>query len=108
MNSYLRMSPCRKCGDQDASSKFDKPRRMTPLHMEILLHYNCRPGDWDCPTQTHSDYVMEHLKAGLLEPYKDPARQKFCISERGEFWLNAALNLPLPVSKWEIPKESDK
>ena len=77
---------------------------MTPLHMTILLHYHTRPGDWDQLTETHSDFVLDHLKAGLLEPYKRGDSQKYCISEKGEAWLDAALNLPMPEAKWVVPK----
>lgn len=76
---------------------------MTPLHMSILLHYHTRPGDWECPTDTHNQFVADHLRHGLLEPYKRGDGQKYCISEKGEVWLRAALDTPMPGADMENP-----
>ncbi len=74
---------------------------MTPLHLNILLHYYSHDDDWVMPTQTHLDYAQNHLDDGMLT--KDHNRKtKLAITDKGRFFIDYILSLPLPESSYTI------
>lgn len=78
---------------------------MTPLHIEILLHYNSRPCDMehmDAPAVY--DYCQDLLNLGILTfENLDGARNSYKLTEKGHAWLDGILATPLPVQKWAMP-----
>lgn len=79
---------------------------MTPLHLEILLWYNSRGRDWDCLTALHGDYRGNLVDEGLLDYNKKAetiSDASYIITDKGRFWLQSVLELPLPESTFVIP-----
>lgn len=77
---------------------------MSPLTFQILLHYYYAGYDWDFKTDTHVSSRNFLIREGLIE--KDSAAippKEFRITEKGGFFIDTALNLPMPVMKWEMP-----
>lgn len=82
---------------------------MTPLQLEILLHYyaslgDYREGDFSAPAVRKA---IDDFKGplGLLRPAKENTSRGSCyvITERGRTFLNHVLELPLPVQTWVMP-----
>jgi hypothetical protein len=83
---------------------------MSPLEIEILLHYYCLPtdyrdGDFSAPAVKNAiERFRDELN--LLEPtqsmdvYHDP---HYRITERGRVFVEALCNMPLPVKQWVMP-----
>ena len=84
---------------------------MSPLEIEILLHYYCCPtdyrdGDFSAPAvQDAIERFRDEIN--LLEPtqsmdvYHDP---HYRITERGRVFVEALCNMPLPVKTWVMPE----
>ena len=79
---------------------------MTPLDLEILLHYSChtdedfRCGDMSAPAVREAiDWFVDDV--GMLEPSFPGAAYK--LTEKGRFFVAQLCDLPLPVSKWVMP-----
>ena len=83
---------------------------MSPLEIEILLHYYYCPvdyqgGDISAPAVKNAiERFRDELN--LLEPtqsmdvYHDP---HYRITERGRVFVEALCNMPLPVKQWVMP-----
>jgi len=78
---------------------------MTPLQIDILLHYRCRgvdyrEGDFSAPAVR--DAIDEFLEfSGMLQESMDDGDKKYELSDRGEFYVSALCDMPLPV--WAMP-----
>ena len=87
---------------------------MTPIQIEIMLHYHCRTtnygedkGNGDAPAVVRA--IREFLENGMLElnpgtgkiPFPSPNLR---IGERGKAYVMALLCVPLPVCEWRIPE----
>lgn len=79
--------------------------KITPLHIEIMLHYNCgtsdyRDGDFSAPAVSNSInelYRNELLKNTLT------GNDRFCITEKGRAWIYGLCQTPMPIQKWVMP-----
>lgn len=80
---------------------------MTPLHIEIMLHYNASPddyreGDFSAPAVREaldlflSEYLIEH---GGRRPSTN-----YQITDRGLAYVRFLCEMPLPVNSWVMPK----
>lgn len=82
---------------------------MTPLEIEILLHYATRATDYrngDFSAPAVRDAVERFVGAGLLVE-RDPGQTPlYWMLERGHAYVDALCKLPLPVQVWVIPKEA--
>lgn len=71
--------------------------RLTPLEMEMLLHFYCRPTPFETPA--NADLVSQSLRrlhdAGLIDRMDFPS-----TTDKGRAWVERALSTPLPVQKW--------
>jgi hypothetical protein len=88
---------------------------MTPLGINILLHYHSRVDDyggesrnWSAPAVVEMiDYFLKH---GLLEHKfyeKGTAVVKYKITKMGHEYVEQGLcRVPLPVNEWRIPWEN--
>ena len=79
---------------------------MTPLEIDILLHYYTRPGEYgqkddnfNAPAVQSSFRRME--SAELLEMVSPDLPYK--ITERGKAYIDAFCKLPLPEQYWAVP-----
>ncbi len=75
---------------------------MTPIEIEILLHYRYRPsdfrdGDFSAPAVRNA--IERFLTLGLLEPWAEEDRS-YRLGSRGEAYVNALCAMPLPVRQW--------
>ena len=84
---------------------------MSPLEIEILLHYYYCPGDYqngDFSAPAVEDAIERFRDVhNLLEPtqsmdvHHDP---HYRITERGRVFVEALCNMPLPIKTWVMPK----
>jgi len=86
---------------------------MTPLEIEILMHYYIYSTDYldgvfdITPIQDAIEHLRDESK--LLEPthltnvYHDP---HYRLTERGYAYIQALCNVPLPIQIWVMPAES--
>lgn len=93
---------------------------MTPLLIEIVLHYHCRAddyrgGDYSAPAVREGiDWLRD--EARLIEFVPEDARSlsrgtwgyipaAYRLTERGKTYVEALQSMPLPVQVWVMPKE---
>ncbi len=88
---------------------------MTPLEIEILMHYHCMGGDYrdgDHSAPAVKDAISRFLDENLLThegfhpEYFPDGRQKarYAATDRTRAYLEALQAVPLPVQIWVIPK----
>jgi hypothetical protein len=83
---------------------------VTPLGIEIMLHYYCRADDY--PRQEFPAVGTELANlvgAGVLArgPHpklRDHEPTRFHLTEGGEVYVEALKAVPLPVRKWVMPE----
>jgi hypothetical protein len=80
--------------------------RMSPLKIEILLHYYCLSGDYDierlgAPAQ--SSAVAEFIELGLLRHSERPGQKYEGVSGALKPYVEALCAVPLPQQQWVIP-----
>ena len=82
---------------------------MTPLDIELLLHYHCRACDFerlDAPAVRES---LDHfLREGILRSRSEadgaayPA--SYIVTEKGFVLVQALCATPYPVQRWVMPE----
>jgi hypothetical protein len=80
---------------------------MSPLALKVLLHYYVTPAQFD-KNKAHDielEAIAQFLRDGLLQERQAgrAGDDSYEITQRGQAYCYAALNLPLPEMKWEIP-----
>lgn len=77
---------------------------MTPLQIEILLHYHCCPGDYrdgDFAAPAVREAIDGFRDAGLL---KDSGQGRIYEPTDGvRAYVDALCAVPLPVLQWVVP-----
>jgi len=80
---------------------------MSPLGIEILLHYHCRVDDFrsgDFSAPAVRDLIDAFTSEGMLIPNATPGYHRtYQLSERGETYVNALCRVPYPINKWCMP-----
>lgn len=79
---------------------------MTPLELNIILHYYCCTTDFrDLDLPTISDSVGAFLDARLLEIATATVEVKYVITRRGRCFVEALKKVPLPQRRviYEVP-----
>ena len=87
---------------------------MTPLEIEILLHYytrsnDYRDGDFSFPAVRETlDCFREDLNLIEYWPEDDNTRpdQTYRLTERGRIYAEALKAVPLPIQIWVMPDTS--
>lgn len=78
---------------------------MTPLQLEILLHYYAKADDYRCGdfgAPSVRDAIEHFKREELLE--SDPTQQRcYTLGERGRVLVEAVLSVPLPERRWVMP-----
>ena len=77
---------------------------MTPFEFDILLHYHCIATDHRACVDNVPIWPQTRdwmLKEGLLVTPSRMGSRTYDLGPRGEVFIQAALNLPLPV--WAMP-----
>lgn len=78
---------------------------MTPLEIEILLHYYYTGGE-DFPRRNApaaQEAIARFLNLGLLEVASHPTGAQYHATKGVEVYVEALMAVPLPVRKWLIP-----
>lgn len=83
---------------------------ITNLQLSVIMSaYTNGPYDYFPDTETYREQVTILLDEGIIEPSPVRANNnlyKYCITEKGKFYLENLLAIPFPVEtkSWEIPK----
>lgn len=80
---------------------------MSPLGINIMLHYYCCCDDWQCLTEAHTELVVGFQRQGLLTEQWRTADEKdmpkYRISARGTAYVKFLCAMPLPEIRWYVP-----
>jgi len=80
---------------------------MTPLQLEILLHYrgaarDYRDGDFSAPAVREA---ISWLYAGVgMLKHTRFGQPEYQLTEKGEFFVEQLCAMPLPVCVWRMPE----
>lgn len=80
---------------------------MTPLQLEILLHYyacanDFRDGDFSAPAVREA---IDRFKASeMLTINIERSAATYMLTERGRVYVEAVLVVPLPEKRWVMPE----
>ena len=69
--------------------------KLTPLHLEILMHYNCSNNFFRASNQTIIEFHNDLVKLNLLD-----INNGYFITDKGKVWLEHILETPMPVQEW--------
>lgn len=78
---------------------------MSPYQIDILLWYYTRPTDHPDLERKPPVYepIMQGFVAdGLLKP--ETERVRYSLTERGQVYVRALQDVPLPEAAWVIPR----
>lgn len=76
---------------------------LTPLHLEIVLHYYARAEDMvnlDAPAV--QGYAMHLISEGILQSGSKHEGCSLTVTPKGAFWLMSLLSVPFPEQIWKI------
>lgn len=81
---------------------------MTPLKIEMLLHYYCRPDDYrggDFTAPAVNEALDDFLRDELIEHSEHQAANPahYVITERGRVYVEALSAVQLPERRWVMP-----
>jgi hypothetical protein len=79
---------------------------MTPLAIEILMHYHTRPGDYrdgDFSAPAVRELIDRFNGHDALLEASTDIRTSYRLSKRGEVCIEALQAIPLPVQAWIMP-----
>lgn len=82
------------------------PRRLTPLHILIAIHYHCHAEQHPMlHNQVHRDYAEDLAGAGLLRlaNWATTATPAYEKTEGLAVFVEALCSTPFPVQKWVMP-----
>lgn len=90
---------------------------MTPLAIEILLHYHghaydYREGDFSAPAvrelidRFRGDNPL-YTDSGMLEIETQMGNRSYRLTDKGRVYVAALLSVPLPVQVWVLPKTKE-
>lgn len=79
---------------------------MSPLQIEIAIHYRCSPGDYD-PARLDAPAVQDaigiFLQLGLLKKSDKPGQKFEGVEEPLRMYVAALERVPLPRLTWLFP-----
>lgn len=81
-------------------------RVMTPLELEVLLHYSCTPECFHPWSGAAEQAIAKHESAGLMFSLHSPTVRG--LTAKGDYYLNCLLSTPLPLETFIIPHNGDK
>lgn len=80
---------------------------VTPLYIEIMLHYSFSASEFE---RADAPACMEALhdltEQGMLR-YEEVGSQRWHITEKGKAWIVALCYVPFPQATWKIPGYPD-
>jgi hypothetical protein len=78
---------------------------MTPFELDILFYYYSHADDHPVVTENPPIWVQTRdwfIDQNLLQ-HGGAFDRAYSITERGQFYINEVLKIPLPVRTWAIP-----
>jgi len=83
---------------------------ITPNHLDVFLHYYCKPTQHP---RYHAPAVQEALaffvrNEMLSYERRGDADIEYSATEKGVFWLEHLLSIPMPVTSYKIPQAEDQ
>jgi hypothetical protein len=82
--------------------------RISPLKIEILLHYYYSPHDHSSASPAHREAYDEFVKLGLLRVSAKPGIVYEGNAEALRIYVYALCAVPLPERRWVIPTQSNE
>lgn len=81
---------------------------MTPLQIQMMLHYYARPSPYAAHEPEHaSSQAVAQQRLRLLSDellYVDPTSGAgYALTDRGRAYISALTAMPLPIKKWVMP-----
>lgn len=77
---------------------------LTPLHLQIFLHYFVSQEEWPMlHSPTHGEYAEKLVREGLLEHRWHEPGASYRATEMGRAHVEALTRVPFPVCKWITP-----
>jgi len=79
---------------------------ITPLHIEIVLHYNCTTAPMEHATAPAvQEYIRQLLGEEILiwVSARPVTNGHYGLTEKGKAWLEMILATPFPVQRWVAP-----
>ena len=74
--------------------------RLTPLHIEIMLHYACTSSPFPrLGAPACAEYAQQLYVEGLL--MDDGAG--FKATDKGKAWIHYLCEVPFPIQQWVLP-----
>lgn len=85
---------------------------MTPLHLEIALHYHCKADQFEMvlTNKVRREYAEDLVSAGMLKPVYNGVGPVLAGFERTEglaVFVEALCATPLPVQRWVMPSNQE-
>ncbi len=80
---------------------------MSPLKIRIMLHYYAIPRPYDGTAragQFISELVADGLLASAIVSSPQPGDRDYNLTPRGEAYVEALIEMPLPIETWVIPE----
>ena len=74
---------------------------MTPLQIEMLLHYNASPGPFRPWGDAQEEAIDLFLRERLIQ--MPVALDSVQLTERGKAYIKLLQMMPLPTSTWSLP-----
>lgn len=80
---------------------------MTPLQIQILLHYYCKATDYENFAPTANAEALEYfLENGYLEKrpseFRTAGEQRYTPTEKLTAYCDALCNVPEPTLRWVV------
>lgn len=78
---------------------------MSPLEIEILMHYYTTPGDYrdgDFTAPAVKEAMRWMCDEELLTSFYGENNAKFGLMERGRAYIEALKRVPLPTRCWQV------
>lgn len=81
---------------------------MSPLGIEIMLHYFCRCCDWDRPSPASDELLIRLVDTGMLEHRNASHEQRYEITPRGSAYVEFLKKVPIPTRRevWTVELET--
>lgn len=79
---------------------------MSPLEIEIILHYHISGVDHDRMTAPAVvDAIRRFMAAGLMQPKTGSQHKRsYELTDGGRMLVDALCSVPFPVQKWVMPE----
>ena len=74
---------------------------MTPLQIQMMLHFHCSPTPFPFPSHAASEALDWFRAERLVQEPVDVDRVR--LSPRGEAYVQFLTTMPLPTETWHIP-----